>query len=789
MSSQSDPPRSRVLNVLKKVSSWLAGGKGPDVLVAEETILRRWSASSVAFAIVLTIMGGTLSWRSMHKANEESDWVSHTQTVTTGLDASLAHMIDIETGARGFAATGDDEFLNSFSEGKRTIFADLNSLRLLTSDNPTQQKRLDELGLQCAARLEVAQRTIDERRRSGKVPQTGLFLEGKHLMDAVRKTISEMQTEESSLLEQRSRSAKEARERTANFLAATALVGVILLALAGFITGREISRSARIRSQIRTLNATLELRVEERSSELRDSRERLEGIIGSAMDAIITVDEGQTIVYLNPAAERTFGYISTEVIGHPLNLLIPQRFHQRHTDHLRNFGATNDSRRMAGNLGRLSGLHADGTEFPLEASISSTEVSGRKLFTAIVRDITDRVQAEEAVRKQSSTLKLVLDSMQEGLVAADENGTFLIWNRVATELIGRGPEDVPIEDWSRHYEVYSPDGTTLLSADQLPLLRAMRGEIVNVELMVRSPRFKDGLSIEFSGWPLKDETGAVRGGLVIFRDVTERRVADREIRKLNNELEDRVQQRTAQLQTANKDLEAFTYSVAHDLRAPLRHMAGFSKILMEEFGARIPSEAQHYLRRLEEGTRRMGVLVDDLLNLAHVGRRDLGLQVAGLNSVVEEIIKRLKPDTGDRQIEWKIGTLPYVECDISLMKVVFENLLANAIKFTRPRTPAIIEVGREDKDGVSVVYVRDNGVGFSMKYADKLFGVFQRLHRAEDFEGTGVGLATVQRIIQKHGGRIWAQAELDKGATFYFSLGKTENDELKANAAISGVKA
>jgi len=564
--------------------------------------------------------------------------------------------------------------------------------------------------------------------------------------------------------------------------------GVMLLAFAGFIGSFEIGRSMKIRSQRNAVNA-LQQRLEDRAAEESENRERLQGIIGSAMDAIITVDEGQTIVYLNPAAERTFGYISTEVIGHPLNLLIPQRFHQRHADHVRNFGATNESRRMAGNLGRLSGLRADGTEFPLEASISSTEVSGRKLFTAIVRDMTDRVQAEEALRKQSDTLQLVLDSMQEGLVAADENGTFLIWNRVATELIGRGPEEVPIEDWSRHYEVYSPDGTTLLSPDQLPLLRAMRGEIVNVELMVRSPRFKDGLSLEFSGWPLKNETGVVRGGLVIFRDVTERKAAEREIRKLNNELEKRVQLRTAQLQAANKDLEAFTYSVAHDLRAPLRHMAGFSKILMEEFGARIPSEAQHYLRRIEEGTRRMGVLVDDLLNLAHVGRRDLGLQVAGLNSVVEEIIKRLKPDTSNRQIEWKIGTLPYVECDIALMKVVFENLLANAIKFTRPRTPAIIEVGREEKDGVSVVYVRDNGVGFSMKYADKLFGVFQRLHRAEDFEGTGVGLATVQRIIQKHGGRIWAQAELDKGATFYFSLGKTENDELKANAAVQGVEA
>jgi len=161
MSSQTDTSRSRVLKTLKKVSSWLTGGKGPDVRVPEETILRRWSASGVAFAIVLTIMGSALSWRSMREANEESDWVSHTLTVTTRLDASLAHMIDIETGARGFAATGHDEFLNSFSEGKQTISADLDALGLLTSDNPAQQKRLVELGLQCSARLEVAQRTID----------------------------------------------------------------------------------------------------------------------------------------------------------------------------------------------------------------------------------------------------------------------------------------------------------------------------------------------------------------------------------------------------------------------------------------------------------------------------------------------------------------------------------------------------------------------------------------------------------------------------------------------------
>jgi light-regulated signal transduction histidine kinase (bacteriophytochrome) len=184
----------------------------------------------------------------------------------------------------------------------------------------------------------------------------------------------------------------------------------------------------------------------------------------------------------------------------------------------------------------------------------------------------------------------------------------------------------------------------------------------------------------------------------------------------------------------------------------------------------------------------MGQLVDDLLNLARVGRRDLNPQVAGLKSVVDEVIADLKADSQGREIEWKIGALPFVECDPGLIKQVFQNLLSNALKFTRPRERSVIEVGQEDKNGVPVIYVRDNGVGFSMKYVDKLFGVFQRLHRAEDFEGTGVGLATVQRIIQKHGGRIWAEGELDKGASFYFTLGNTERNALHANAVAVGEK-
>jgi light-regulated signal transduction histidine kinase (bacteriophytochrome) len=271
--------------------------------------------------------------------------------------------------------------------------------------------------------------------------------------------------------------------------------------------------------------------------------------------------------------------------------------------------------------------------------------------------------------------------------------------------------------------------------------------------------------------------------------VTQQKAAEREIHRLNEDLEHRVTQRTAELETSNKELEAFTYSVSHDLRAPLRHISGFTRILVEEFGGALPAEAHQHLQRIEQGTHRMGRLVDELLNLTRVGRQPLALQVTGLDSVVRDVLAVLQPDIEGRAIEWNIAQLPFVECDPTLIRQVFQNLISNALKYSRPRSPAVIEIGQTERDGQQVLFVRDNGVGFSMKYADKLFGVFQRLHRAEDFEGTGVGLANVHRIIQKHGGRVWAEAELDRGATFYFTLAEHGQAEPKNTAATAGGQA
>jgi light-regulated signal transduction histidine kinase (bacteriophytochrome) len=262
------------------------------------------------------------------------------------------------------------------------------------------------------------------------------------------------------------------------------------------------------------------------------------------------------------------------------------------------------------------------------------------------------------------------------------------------------------------------------------------------------------MTVSLSLVPVKAPDGTLAYVVVEARDIT-RRI----------EVEDA-------LKAANHELEAFTYSVSHDLRAPIRHIEGFSRLLAEQLGSTADPTASHYLRRIEESTRHMGRLVDDLLHLARVGRQDVRPRPVALNALVSEVLPDIQSDAGTRAIEWKVGALPTVECDPGLLKIVFTNLLANAVKYTRPRECAVIEVAQTSRDGRPVVLVRDNGVGFDMKYADKLFGVFQRLHTADEFEGTGVGLATVQRIVHKHAGEIWAQAEPGRGATFYFTLGR-----------------
>jgi len=417
----------------------------------------------------------------------------------------------------------------------------------------------------------------------------------------------------------------------------------------------------------------------------------------------------------------------------------------------------------------LETLTTKGRRIDVRTTCAVTLQEGRPAkLTGIFQDITERMMAESQLR----LLEVSVAQLNDAVIITE-----------ADLPDAPGPRIAFVNDAAERLTGY----TRAELVGQTPRLfqgpKTDRAELdrIATALHHRKPVFAELINytkagteywIELNITPVLSAAGEATHFVAIERDITGRKQGEAEIHRLNAELEQRVRDRTAELQAVNQELEAFSYSVSHDLRAPLRHLTGFAELLQKNARANLDDQARRHLTFISESAVRMGQLIDDLLAFSRSGRAELRQAPVNLDALVQQVIQSLHPDTQGRRIVWQIAPLPTVNADANLLRAALTNLFSNALKFTRSRDEATIQMGCTENGCEHIFFIRDNGVGFDMQYVEKLFDVFQRLHSTEEFEGTGIGLANVRRIISRHGGRTWAESVLGEGATFYFSLPK-----------------
>lgn len=468
----------------------------------------------------------------------------------------------------------------------------------------------------------------------------------------------------------------------------------------------------------------------------------------AAPDAMVIVGPDGRILFANGQAERQFGYPRDELVGQLVDVLVPARYRAAHPGHRAGFFDAPHARPMGAGV-ELHAVRKDGTEFPAEISLGPVATARGNVVTAAIRDVTERNRVAEA----RAELAAIVDSSDDAIIAETLDGLVRSWNRGAERIFGYAAAEMIGQPVAR----LLPPGW--VGEGPAIIARLLRGDRVESFESVR--RRKDGHDIDVSLTIslIRDARGQIIGASKVARDISDRKRAERALAAAKEATD-----------IANRELEAFSYSVAHDLRAPLRGIDGFSVALLEDCADALDETGRRYLRRVHALTEHMAQLIESLLSLARITRGELRHERVELSALAQATLDRLRAAQPERHVEAVIADDLYAWGDSRLLGVALDNLLGNAWKFTRDQPAPRVELGATVVDGAPAFFVRDNGAGFDMAYAGKLFGVFQRLHAPDEFEGTGIGLATVQRIVRRHGGRIWATGAVGAGATFCFTL-------------------
>jgi len=700
-------------------------------LIGKGLSLERRIQIGFGIAVAIIVAVGAAALRSTEATVDSARGVAHALEVRAELEAGFADLIEAETGVRGYVITGDTSYLAPYHSARTSLSSRLAGLRAQTADNPAQQRRVDSLEALVATRLERFQWTIDTR-RTGGLAAAGMAViggRGQELMRLVRGVVTQMEDDEAQLLAQRS-AALQARVRLARLTAWTGvLVALALASLASVLVGRGMAGR-------------------------RVAEERLRLLVGSVRDyAIYMVDPAGYVGSWNAGAERIKGYAPAEILGqHFARFFTPEDVAAGRPAAVLHAAATEE--RYEEENWRV---RKDGSRFWADVVITALRDDRGKLlgFAKVTRDLTERRRAEQALRASEERFRILAATANDAILSADRHGNITYFNPGAERIFGFASDEVI----GRSLTALMPE--RFRDAHRTGLARYVAtGEARVIGKTVElAGRRKDEtefpLELSLASWT----QGAEVAFTAIIRDITARK-----------EAEDTLRRYASQLEVANQELEAFCYSVSHDLRAPLRSLDGFSQALLDDYRDRLDDTGRDFLQRVRAASQRMGTLIDDLLSLSRVTRGEVQVEEVDLSALAAAAAADLKKTDPARDVTFAIAPHLVVRADAGLMRIVLQNLLGNAWKFTGKRSSARVEVGSMAHDGRRAFFVRDDGAGFDMAYAAKLFGAFQRLHAAAEFPGSGIGLATVQRIIHRHGGQVWAEGAPDRGATFYFTL-------------------
>src|SRR5258708_1106178 len=692
----------------------------------------------IGFCVALAILAGisALSYFSLQGFVERARWVDHTQNVLRETDAVLSDLKDVETGDRGYLITGQSSFLSPYIDARASIPNRLLRLKELTADNSDQQKRFLALEKLVDQRLQQAALFLETAGKKNMLLSESArthITQGKLTMDEIRNVVSEMRTQEKGLLIERANDSKHSADTAITVIVVGTLISFIMLGLAFFFLRKEIEQRASAENAARV------------------SAAEIESLYNEAPCGYHSVDRSGTFVRINDTELSWLGYRREEIVGKMkfIDVVAPEcaQIVLEHFPRLVQGGRATDL--------EYTMVRKDGSTFPVSVNAAPVlDARGNFVMSRTTMFDTTAIKRTAHQLKQTNAF---LDAVVENIpsmifVKEAQTLRFARINRAEEELLGM-PREALIG--KSDHELFPKEQADLFVAKDREAL-ATHGTVEIAEENVTTADDTRILRTRKIG--LRDAHGRPQYLLGISDDITDAKRAEQAIRALNAS----QQVRANQLEVANKELESFSYSVSHDLRAPLRAIDGFTRIFEEDYSGQVDDEGRRLLKVIRENSQRMGLLIDDLLAFSRLGRQPLSTQQTNMKPLVLEALGQVQAEGLGPNASTVVHDLPAAKVDPALLKQVWINLLSNALKYSSTReSPQVVVGSLEATDGTGdrIYFVKDNGVGFDMRYYDKLFGVFQRLHPIDEFSGTGVGLAIVQRLISRHGGRVWAQSE------------------------------